>query len=176
MRLFVPIIFVFFLSVIATISPAAAQAVQMVYVGNVAALISTPPGWTYVPAEPYDKDGILAFYKINKMSLNDAQIVVQMRPQKSKKNELDIQIGIDKKVNGTSGGKFVESQFLTTNAGVSASINLWSYPTNNNFIGIVPSEKSLVIIGGFSMHKKFDKNTRKAVEHIVKNIKFMDKI
>jgi hypothetical protein len=155
----------------------AEQSIQFVYEGNLGAYISAPPGWVHYPANSNDdRLGILTLYRIKNKSINDAQIAIQMIPQKSSKNMLENEIKNDKKRNLNAGGKFLGTEPIGIKNNGSASINLWSYPTNNNFIGIATSENGSLIVGGYSMKKDLDKETKIAVEHIIKNAKFVNVI
>jgi hypothetical protein len=153
---------------------AADKSAQMVYAEKFGAYISAPPGWIYVPANANDeKLGILALYKIKNKSINDSQIIIQMIPKIDPRNNLEIQIKNDKDRNLQGGGKFLRTEFIKTNSDISSCINAWTYPTNNNFIGIVPTEMGTLIVGGYSMKKNLDNETKIAVEQIIKDVKFL---
>ena len=177
-KLFSKILLIFFS--VANINSTAAttkQTVQTIYAGSFSALISTPPGWVYFSGDADDeKMGVLALYKLGNKSRNEAQILVQAIPLKYTKNMLEIQIQDDKKRNLNSSGNFNGTKFFKTRSGIQAAIDSWTYPTNNNFIGIVPSDEGVLIVGGYSMNKDFDKQTQDAVQLIMKNAKFMNRI
>lgn len=149
--------------------------IQFVYDENLGAYISAPPGWVYYPANSNDnKLGILALYRIKDKSINDSQIAIQMIPQKFSAHMLEKEIQNDKKRNLNGGGKFLGTESIYTKTNVLSLINQWSYPTNNNFIGIVPSDNGCLLVGGYSMKKSLDRETRVAVEYIMKNAKFIN--
>lgn len=153
------------------------QTGQIINAGNFSALISAPPGWVYFPGDEIDgKMGVLALYKLENKSRNEAQILIQVIPLKYTKNMLEVQIQEDKKRNLNSGGKFKGTKFLITSSNIQSAIDLWSYPTNSNSIGIVPSDEGVLIVGGYSMNKNLDKKTNDAVLNIIKNVKFINRI
>jgi hypothetical protein len=179
MRLFSKITLLILFSV-ADINSATAttkQAGQIIYAGNFSALISAPPGWVNFPSDAdADKMGVLALYKLENKSINEAQILIQVIPMRNIKNMLEIQIQEDKKRNLKDGAKLNGTKFLKTSSGIQSAINFWAYPTNNNSIGIVPSDEGVLIVGGYSMKKEFDKKTQDAVQLIMKNVKFINRI
>ena len=117
-------------------SVSAQQMSQLVYEGNLGAVISAPPGWTYHPASVEDdKKGVLAAYMPINNSIKDTVIIISIFP--SKKDIFTSEIENDKKFNLKNGAKFIGTEFQELSNHKKFAINTWQYQTNKNFIGLI---------------------------------------